>query len=1687
MENILRNIFGLPVPETRILRTADGLTIMASPALDSYTSLEKGEVPELLAQFVANNGLGPEDAARLQREADLYTALHAKFRIGDAELGVAYFDGIPHIVSVDNEVALAGMRVGEMINVLLHDLMGVRDETEVISNDRVFGSRRKGRYFGEVNEIDRELFESDFADHIAMIGDRVDGPDGAQRMRKELLDAGYSKSEVDTLVRDIQDVDVRHDLETIVRGNGEAVVSADGKLRTKSDYIAFRETDEGDLLFRKHRNEVVAEARQLEGEAKVRKAAEFPVDETGAVQRNVVNSEMMDPCPIAGRATGMAMPCGLGVSPGNLKGRRVSIQSVEGGSINGEYMGQMGDQLYLRLDNGNVRVLDTNQLDIHSMEEVPLPKQDTMVEVRTADGPLRGKFQGVDEENGLLFVEVNGEVRIFDEQEVAFASLRELPSKSKVAAKIAKNRLTGQTYVGQGPRKVVFNPQNIKKSGLDLGEGETLVAMHIDGQTGEVRLLDPTRTSSASVKDGDIVTKVKVNNRGRIIEVEGTRISRAGQLEKVAEGSDFGEYVKSTAREFNEEFFPSSRIPPARTSDVANIQSGKRGYTAVGDLHGSYDYLMDDLNFDPDNPLIRGDPDDIDSWQWTGGDAVIVQSGDIYDRGPDSLAIREAMNKLDGQARRQGGRVVRLMGNHELGFVDGSPFISMSEVNEIIESGRDVRAYIDMVRGHILEDVKEGRIVAATVVNGELFTHAGVSFRKFPEFRGLSPQGVAEEINRRFVRAMESGDFSDPIFDIGITGRLGEEGVAQIKANPALLDDPENIGGVFWVRRAETKDLQDFNPAKHRKRGYAQYTGHEAKRTKDVQGIEVVDLGDDAFGNPVKLGNLDVGRTKAYGGGKGRLSRSGDDAFENLMDRGLIRDEGIPTTQQRAGEGSVVNGELINPDVAQPCVRVVGGAIHGFAVGCPVGYWDPGDEFPITTLAEARAESVVRSDPADVSHLVSLVGTESERLGVDLRWGADIDPAVVARMDPEIKQTIYEAFRANPEETLRKLDPELVDEVLAERGIDLLDYLEAAEDFVPVPLLEDVREGRVARKVIPASGDEAELRAAIGTLEEARGRVAREGLPKREVQSDLPIDDDHLEVESFAGYRERVAREGLPEVEVLYGEERFRVATLDEVRAERQRPQVELSGCPFIGRAIGGCQGRGTVGGVACEKTDGVGWRRLDGEEITLEQVVALESTDSGVDLFAGGGRLPADAVGGIDPTVRTAIADAFRDDPISVSGKVNNNILGKMGLGGREEFESALREQGRVAALLDQALQDGFSVGIHPGTGEITSGTRGAQYINGRYGVVVDDSAGITTVLYESGGQIHVAEKGMFFDDFDGRSLVSRLNDDPQVQSDLERIASGLEMRGGRELRSDMGIISEIRKMHGRDAPRYEGFFPEDVLEENREAYRQLRRAMAEDPPDAIFTIERGGGFIGESLVEGTVFADKLSKVPKFRPGSTRVGVDVPDLDLLRENIQKSIDSGSTTIFISNSYGSGVFNGGDLKSQVIDPLLRENPGVKLDLEVRDYEYFRQKLQEKIDAGETKLAITDTYFGGRFSRELRSKVVKPLLRSNPDIEIDIYWMRETFGFEPLSAEGMPTLTPFQGSIKPTSPYASRVEVHEARTRVVLGDDMDLIFDGSDDPLVIFDSEGKVERLVRPETTSREALVNLLTEGSEQSN
>jgi hypothetical protein len=83
---------------------------------------------------------------------------------------------------------------------------------------------------------------------------------------------------------------------------------------------------------------------------------------------------------------------------------------------------------------------------------------------------------------------------------------------------------------------------------------------------------------------------------------------------------------------------------------------GVERVVAIGDVHGDYDQFV---------RLLRSAQLIDAKDRWTGGKTHLVQTGDVPDRGPGTRRILDLLMRLEREARKAGGYVHPLIGNHE--------------------------------------------------------------------------------------------------------------------------------------------------------------------------------------------------------------------------------------------------------------------------------------------------------------------------------------------------------------------------------------------------------------------------------------------------------------------------------------------------------------------------------------------------------------------------------------------------------------------------------------------------------------------------------------------------------------------------------------------------------------------------------------------------------------------------------------------------------------------------------------------------------------------------------------------------------------------------------------------------------------------------------------------------------------
>ncbi|KAH7873384.1 Metallo-dependent phosphatase-like protein [Lentinula edodes] len=100
----------------------------------------------------------------------------------------------------------------------------------------------------------------------------------------------------------------------------------------------------------------------------------------------------------------------------------------------------------------------------------------------------------------------------------------------------------------------------------------------------------------------------------------------------------------------------SSQILLTPPDNLNTLQPFTRHIVAVGDLHGDLPNALRVLRF---SKVI----DNVGNW--SGAVDFFVQTGDIIDRGDDTIKLFKLMEKLRSQAPKTGGVVISHLGNHE--------------------------------------------------------------------------------------------------------------------------------------------------------------------------------------------------------------------------------------------------------------------------------------------------------------------------------------------------------------------------------------------------------------------------------------------------------------------------------------------------------------------------------------------------------------------------------------------------------------------------------------------------------------------------------------------------------------------------------------------------------------------------------------------------------------------------------------------------------------------------------------------------------------------------------------------------------------------------------------------------------------------------------------------------------------
>lgn len=161
---------------------------------------------------------------------------------------------------------------------------------------------------------------------------------------------------------------------------------------------------------------------------------------------------------------------------------------------------------------------------------------------------------------------------------------------------------------------------------------------------------------------------------------------------------------------------------------------------AIGDLHADYNALI--------NTLIKANlikHQKNGRFFWSGGNTYVVQIGDQIDGktrsdinfdSSDELRIIRLLNFLDKKAKKHGGRVFSLLGNHEIMNCMGNfDYASNKNINSF--GGAKSRFNAFKSGGWLARELANTRY-SVLIINDILFVHGGISLKTLNKFDSLS-------------------------------------------------------------------------------------------------------------------------------------------------------------------------------------------------------------------------------------------------------------------------------------------------------------------------------------------------------------------------------------------------------------------------------------------------------------------------------------------------------------------------------------------------------------------------------------------------------------------------------------------------------------------------------------------------------------------------------------------------------------------------------------------------------------------------------------------------------------------------------------------------------------------------------------------------------------------------------------
>ena len=333
----------------------------------------------------------------------------------------------------------------------------------------------------------------------------------------------------------------------------------------------------------------------------------------------------------------------------------------------------------------------------------------------------------------------------------------------------------------------------------------------------------------------------------------------------------------------------AAELPDNHSEGLAEIT---QKIIVIGDIHGDYDQFA---------KLLRTTGLINKRNKWVGGNAHLIQMGDIPDRGPDSRKAMDLLMKLEKSAVKKGGLVTVLIGNHEsmmltndLRYVHPGEYSAFKDKNSKARRKAYYKHTIDYLRANTpVEGLPKFDVAyrknweqrfplgyvehrtawaptgtygkwalshpAVAKVGDSLFAHGGLS----PKYAAMPIQEINTRIRTELVATtdpLESTVFED---DLGPLWYRGWANLPETAENEAILDEVLRAFGVKRMVIAHTPLLSVVLPRFGGKVvivdvGLSEHYGNGFSALEITDGVAVAIIGEQRLVLPTSADGTDA-------------------------------------------------------------------------------------------------------------------------------------------------------------------------------------------------------------------------------------------------------------------------------------------------------------------------------------------------------------------------------------------------------------------------------------------------------------------------------------------------------------------------------------------------------------------------------------------------------------------------------------------------------------------------------------------------------------------------------------------------------------------------------------------------------------------------------------------------------------